>query len=420
MKTLCMFLVAALAGGLSLSAVASDWPQWRGPQRDGISQETGLLKQWPKDGPKLLWEAKEIGSGYSTPSVVGDRLYVLNNTGSDNEFVEARSVADGNKVWSTRLGKVGPNSGMQYPGARSTPTIDGAEMYALGSNGDLACLETATGKVVWTKSLRSDFGGKPGLWAYAESPLVDGDVLVCTPGGSDATIVALKKKTGDVIWKSAVPGGDRSGYASLIVVEAGGVVQYVQFLEKGVVGVDAKTGKFLWRYDRTAKNSPANIATPVAHAGSIYTGTSRSGGGLFQVKTEGSTFEANPVYFQQKGLPTSIGGSVCVGDYLYGTDGSSLICAEFSTGKIKWQDKCVGAGAVCYAEERLYVRGESGAVALVEATPEAYREKGRFSPPDQPVHRAMMKSWPYPVVANGRLYLRDLDRLWCYDIKAAD
>jgi outer membrane protein assembly factor BamB len=249
---------------------------------------------------------------------------------------------------------------------------------------------------------------------------VDGDALVASPGGKDATIVALKKKDGEVIWKSAVPGGDKAGYSSVIVVEAGGVVQYVQFLEKGVVGVDAKTGKFLWRYDKTAKNSPANIATPVAHAGAIYTGAARSGGGMFQVKTEGSTLEANPVYFSQKELPTSIGGSVCVGDYLYGTHAGGLVCAEFSTGKVKWKAKCVGPGALCYAEGRLYVRGESGEMALVEATPEAYREKGRFTPPDPPAHKSMQKAWPYPVVANGRLYLRDLDKLWCYEIKAAN
>jgi len=415
MKTRWLLLVAVGFGGLCLAAPAADWPQWRGPRRNGISRETGLLKEWPKEGPKLLWQVKAIGHGFSTPAVVGDRIYLLSNTGKDNEFAQALDVKDGKQVWSHRLGKVGPNFGPQYPGARSTPTVDGDRLYALGSDGDLACLETATGKPRWHKNLRTDFEGRPGYWAYAESPLIDGDVLVCTPGGKEATLVALDKKTGEVIWKAAVPGGDLAAYASAIVVEAGGVKQYVQFLQRGVVGVDAKTGKFLWRYAKTAQGSPANIPTPLAHAGYVYTGTGRGGAGLVKLKVSGGEVEAQPVYFV-KDLPTSIGGAVQVDDYLYGTSGRGLLCAKFDTGKVQWQDKGVGPGSVCYADGRLYIHGENGQVALVEATPDAYHEKGRFTPPDQP-KRGAAKAWAYPVVANGRLYLRDLGSLWCYDIK---
>jgi len=222
-------------GSLALT-LAADWPQWRGPQRDGISKETGLLQQWPKEGPKLVWQVKDIGFGYSTPAVVGDHLYLLSNKGSSDEFVQALSVKDGKQVWSTRLGKVGPNRGPQYPGSRSTPTVERDVLYALGSDGDLACVETAKGKVRWRKNLRSDFGGQPGAWAYSESPLIDGDVLVCTPGGSTATMVALNKKNGEVLWKSPFSDGDQAGYASAIVVEAAGVKQYVQFLQKASRG----------------------------------------------------------------------------------------------------------------------------------------------------------------------------------------
>ncbi len=418
MKLRWMFLVTVSCGLFSLAAGAADWPQWRGPQRNGISQETGLLPSWPKDGPKLLWQLKDIGYGYSTPAVVGERIYLLSSKGADDEFVQALAVQDGKQVWSTRLGKVGPNQGPQYPAARSTPTVDGALLYVLGSDGDLACLETSTGKARWQKNLRTDFGGKPGNWAYAESPLIDGDVLICTPGGEKATLVALNKKTGEVIWTSAVPGGDQAGYASVSVVEAGGVKQYVQFLQKGVVGVDAKTGKFLWRYNQTG-TGPANIPTPVTHDGYVYTAASRMGGGLVKLKAdkEGGV-AAEQVYFE-RGLPNNIGGAVLLGGYLYGTTGEGLVCAEFTTGKVKWQDKCVGPGAVCFAEGRLYIHGENGQVALVEATPEAYREKGRFTPPEQPKHDrgAMEKAWAYPAVANGRLYIRDDGTLWCYDIK---
>jgi len=402
---------------LSLAAYAGDWPQWRGPQRNGVSAETGLLKEWPKAGPRLVWQAKDIGDGYAAPSVVGNRIYILSNRGLDNEFVQALSTADGKQVWATRLGKVGnPNQMPSFPTARSTPTIDGALMYALGSDGDLACLETASGKIQWQKSLRADFGGHPGTWAYSESPLVDGDTLVVTPGGAQATMVALNKKTGETIWKSAVPGGDDAAYASVVMVETGGRKQYVQFLAKGLVGVDAKTGQFLWRYDATGKGN-TNIPTPVASNGYIYTSQGRGPGGLVRVAATGQGVAAEQVYLQ-RGLPNSNGGSVVVGATHYGTSGEGLVAADWATGKVLWLEASTGGGAILEAENRLYIHGENGEVVLAEATPEAYREKGRFMPPDRPqrTRAAMEKAWAYPVIANGRLYIRELDSLWCYDI----
>jgi outer membrane protein assembly factor BamB len=415
MRTRYLLVVFLGLSATCLAARAADWPEWRGPHRSGVSQETGLLKEWPADGPKLMWRVDDIGDGYSTPSVVGDRLYLMSNKDKDDEFVQSLAAVDGQQQWSTRVGKVGPNRGPQYPGARSTPTLDGPLLVALGSDGDLACLETATGKIRWQKNLRSDFGGQPGQWAYSESPLVDGDLVVCTPGGSEATLVALDKRSGDVVWKSAVPGGDQAAYASIIVVEVGGLKQYVQFLQKGLVGLDAKTGKFLWRYARTAEGSPANIPTPLALDRFVYSAAGKSGGGLIELKIEPGAVEAKEVYFQPK-MPTSIGGAVEVGGYLYGTSSGGLMCVEFATGEVKWQERGVGAGAVCYADGRLYVHGEKEDVALVEATPEAYRERGRFTPSDQP-DRGNSQAWTYPVVANGRLYIRDLGVLWCYDIK---
>src|SRR6185295_3310501 len=185
----CWALQLATLLGLATDLCAADWPQWRGPERNGISLETGLLKAWPADGPKLVWQVKGIGEGYSTPAVTGTRIYLVSNVGQDDEFVQALDVRNGKQIWKTRIGNVGnPDQKPPYPGARSTPTLDGTLLYALGSDGDLACLETETGKQVWQKSLRGDFGGKPGVWAYSESPLVDGNSVVCTPGGATATL----------------------------------------------------------------------------------------------------------------------------------------------------------------------------------------------------------------------------------------
>jgi outer membrane protein assembly factor BamB len=414
-------IVCLLAASLlPLSAQGDDWPQWRGPERTGVSKETGLLKHWPKGGPKLLWKQTDIGEGYSTPAVVGERIYLVVNRKGD-EFVEALAVKDGGKVWSTRVGKVGPNKGPQYPGARSTPTVDGDRIYAMGSDGDVACLQKDGGKVVWSKNLRKEYGGQPGFWAYSESVLIDGDVLVCTPGGKEATVVALKKKDGATLWKCPVPGGDEAAYASAITVDVGGVRQYVQFLGKGVVGVDAKTGKFLWRYDET-RDQAANIPTPVFHDGCVFTSTSRKGTGLNRLKVDNGSVRSEQVYYNNTRL-NSVGGVVRVGDHVYGTDAKGqLVCLEFKTGKEKWRRASVGSAALCYADGMLYVRGQGGSgfgperpawVALVEASPDGYKEQGRFEQPDH----GKRPAWPHPVVANGRLYLRDGDVLLCYDVK---
>lgn len=418
-RSLSALVALPLVVAAAISVAAADWPQWRGPNRDGISQEKDLLQRWPHEGPKLVWKATDIGSGYSTPSVVGDRLYLLANEGLENEFVAAISARDGKRIWRTRVGNVGqPNQMPRFPAARSTPTVEGDVLYALGSDGDLACLETDSGKIRWRKHLRSDFGGKPGTWAYAESPLIDGDTLVATPGGSEATFVALNKKTGDVIWKCPVLGGEEAAYASALAVETGGIRQYVQLLQKGLVGVEAKTGKFLWRFDKPVSRFNANIPTPVFADGIAYAGSAGTGGGAVKLQAKDGSVAAEPLYFEAS-LPTAIGGAVKLGDYLYGTTGSALLCIEFQTGQVKWKERALGAASICFADGRLYLHGENGEVALVEASPKGYREQGRFTPPDPPKRvNNMEKAWAYPVVAGGRLYLRDHGCLWCYDVGA--
>jgi outer membrane protein assembly factor BamB len=419
LTALLFFSIDSGASSFSTRRAVTDWPQWRGPHRNGVSQETGLLKQWPAGGPRLVWQLNDIGDGYSTPSVVGARIYLMSNRGMENEFVQCLSTRDGKVIWTTRVGKVGNPSDFLYAKARSTPTVDGDFIYALSSDGDVTCLETRNGQIRWQKSMRKEFGGQPGSWAYAESPLVDGDVVVVTPGGAQATIVALDKKTGEVIWKSQVPGGDPAGYASAIIVSAVGRKQYVQFLSKGIVGVDAKTGEFLWRYAQVAKGM-AQMVTPVARDEYVYGGAQSVGGGVVRLKAKADGVGADEVYFA-RGLPNNIGGAVLVGNYLYGTAGDSLVAAEFVTGAIKWKADCIGGGSVACADGMLFVHGENGQVALVEATPDAYRERGRFSPPLPPKRRKLgpypERAWTYPVIANGRLYIRDIGTLWAFDVK---
>jgi outer membrane protein assembly factor BamB len=356
----------------------------------------------------------DIGDGYSTPTVVGNRIYLMSNRGMDNEFVQALSTQDGKPVWTTRVGNVGnPNQNPPYAKARSTPTVEGDFIYALGSDGDLACLEAKTGKIRWQKNVRAEFGGQPGEWAYAESPLVDGDLVVVTPGGAQATLAALNKKTGAVVWKSAVPGGDPAGYASAVVTQGGGRKQYVQLLSKGLVGVDAKTGQFLWRYKDAAKG-PAQYFTPVARGEYVYIGALGVGGALLRLKPEGEGVTAEQVYFT-RGLPNGIGGAVLVGDTLYGTEvGQGLLAVELTTGKVMWKADNFGWASLASADGHLYIHLVNGDFVLVEATPTGFREKGRFTFPEKG-----QLSWAHPAISDGRLYVRNQDILLVYDIKAS-
>jgi len=284
----------------------------------------------------------------------------------------------------------------------------------------LAALDAASGKVRWKKSLGADFGGQPHTWAYAESPLIDGDALIVTPGGAKATLVALNKKTGAVIWESAVPGGDMAGYSSAIVVQAAGRKQYVQFLAKGLVGVDAKTGQFLWRYERPVAGA-YQAATPIVSKEYVYAAAGgNAGAGLVRLVAAVGGVTAEQVYFEP-GLPNGNGGAVLVDGILYGTNNRELVAADMISGKPRWQaaqGEGIGPASIMYADGRLYLHGFNNDVALVEASASGYRERGRFTPPNPPTHvrGQMERSWPHPVIAGGRLYIRDLESLWCYDI----
>lgn len=401
-----------------IQVLAADFPQWRGPQRDGHSPETNLLKSWPKSGPKLLWHTTNVLGGYSTPAVVGDRIYVLGSS-TNEESVLALNTKDGRIEWATKIGAVGhPQQNPSYPGARSTPTVAGKLLFALGSDGDLVCLETATGTAVWRKHLRKDFGGHYGEWAYAESPLVDGEQVIVTPGGTNATVLALDRQTGATVWTCAVPDGSAAGYASVIRTELDGVPQYVQILTSGLMGIAPTTGSLLWRYERTGKGSPAVILTPLVSEGLIYSGAFRATTALIKPTRRNGAFTAEEIYTNNK-LPVGLGGVVKVGDYFYGSGGSVIMCVEFKTGTVKWEERSLGPGSLLAADGRIYSHAENGDVAWFEPNPEGYREHGRFTPPGLPARaNPMEKAWTYPVIANGKLYLRDKESLWCYDVQA--
>ncbi len=393
----------------SFQAKPNDWPQWQGQDRTAVSKEKGLLQSWPKDGPKLLWQDSKLGGGYSTPSVAAGRIFGMSYRGAE-EGVWALNEADGKELWFTKIAKKG-NAGFNE-GPRCTPTVDGKLLYALGISGDLACLEVGSGKIKWRKNLVKDFGSDVGGWKYSESPLVDGDRVLVTPGGKTATLVALNKSTGDVIWKGVFNGTNQAAYSSIVAADVEGKRQYIQFLSGGVVGFSDK-GDFLWHYDHF-DNRTANCSTPIYRDGYVFAASSYgNGGGLAKLNNEGGKYVADEVYFKKE-MQNHHGGMVLVGDSIYGEGGGRLICLDFKTGKIQWSEGKAGKGSIAYADGRLYYRNEGGPILLIEANPVKYVEVGRFEQPE----KSGKDCWPHPVIANGKMYIRDQDLLFCYDVKA--
>lgn len=403
--------------GITASATAQqrkprtsgDWAQWRGPDRTNLSTETGLLKRWPEKGPPLGWKATGIGTGYSTVSVAGDRIYTMGDVG-DSSYVHALARDGGKKVWSAKVGRPGGN----YEGTRSTPTVAAGRVYALGQWGDLVCLDAVTGQEQWRKNLEKDLGGRMmSGWGYAESVIVDGSKVVCTPGGDRGAIVALDARTGELIWRTE-DFTDEAAYSSIVKAKIGTKEQYVQLTGESVVGVAIDTGDVLWRAARHGET--AVISTPVVREDRVFV-TSGYGIGCnqFRVTERNGKFEAKQVY-ANKDMENHHGGVVLVGEHVYGTNDNMLVCMDWKTGKVAWKDRSVGKGSVSYADGHLYVRSEGGdgTMALVEATPQGYREKGRFDQPD----RSSANAWAQPVIAGGKLYVRDQDVLLCYDVKA--
>ena len=484
---------------LTALAAPGDWPQWRGPNRDGVSAETGLLKEWPAGGPPLAWKISGLGQGFSSVAIVGGKIFTMAGR-KNGQYVVALDLATQKELWAAKVGDKNDEP-------RCTPTVADGLVYAISTDGDLACVEADGGREVWRKNFERDFGGKMmSGWHYSESPLVDGEKVIVTPGGKDAALVALNRKTGALIWKTELPdlgskGGDGAGYTGAVISNAASVRQYVQLIGRGIVSVAAGDGKVLWFYNRVA-NGTANIPTPLAWDDYVFCSTGYGAGaallkiakvttapqaapaqdeakiaeltknlaalnaeiaqrrdarekttrdsaeynkandGVQTLKPEiasletalatarggasaplgrvaGSPVEVQEQYFLNAStFQNHHGGMIRLGDYIYAGTGHNNgfpICLEWKTGKVVWnKDRGPGAesAAVVAADGNLYFRYQNAVMALIEATPEGYHEKGAF-----PLASHNGNSWSHPVIHGGRLYLRDQDVLLCYDLR---
>jgi len=390
----------------ALTLVAADWQQWRGPDRDGISKETGLLQEWPEGGPSLAWKATGLGEGFASVAVADGRV-ITQGQSRGGQSVIAFDEATGEELWRVANGDAYLDR--RGGGPRGTPTVDGETIYVLGSSGGLIALKAAGGKKLWNTNLLSRFKGRNINWGLSESPLVDGRQLIVSPGADGASVVALDKSNGNVIWKSL---DDEAGYSSAIVTEAGGVRQYVLLTGEAAVGVRADNGKELWRYSQVS-NRTANVATPVIHGDRVFVSSDYgTGGGLLELSAQGNGVAAEEIYFNRD-MRNHYSTAVLIDGHLYGYSSRILTCMNFDTGEVVWQDRAVGKGQVIAADGLLYLFSEGGIVGLAEVTTEGYKERSRFSIPS-----GEYPTWTLPVVANGRLYLREQDTLYAYDISA--
>ena len=399
--------VIAVATCFSSAQAPADWFQWRGPNRDGISAESGLLQDWPKAGPPLAWRVSGVGNGYSSFSATAGRLYTLGARGG-NEYVIALDRASGKRVWEYLNGRRFEND--RGDGPRSTPTIDGDRLYVFGGSGDLTCLELATGKKIWSINIVSTFGGVNPYWGYSESPLIVGDRILVNAGGRRASIVAVSKVNGSTLWQQH---SDGAGYSSPMLMKTGSLNQVIFFTESHTLAVDPRDGRLLWSYNK-ANNGTANIATPIVRGTRVFVSSDYgTGGALLDVRAAGNLATANEIYFTRD-MRNHHASSVLVGDYLYGFNSSILTALKFDTGEVAWRDRSVGKGSLIYADNRLYLYSEDGVVGLAEANPTAYREHGRFSIAQQ----GGLPTWSHPIISGGLLIIRDQDAVYAYDVRA--
>lgn len=405
----------------SNSLLAQDWPQWRGPNRDGKSAETGLNLNWSEKQPKLLWTFREAGAGYSSPSIANGILYGQGAANGD-DFAFALDASTGKLIWKKRLGNLFVMD--RGDGPRGSVTVDGDKLFLIRGGGQIHCLSAKDGTQLWQKDFRKDLGGEfmsHTDWGYSESPLVDGDLVICTPGGSQGALAALNKNTGEVVWRSTQwtsPGG----YSSAIKAEVDGVKQYIQFARDGVAGFSAADGKMLWKAD-VAGNKVAVIPTPIYHNNIVYvTSGYNAGCAAVKLKKEGSSFTAETLY-ANRNVSNHHGGVVLVDGHIYGhSDAPGWFCQDIETGERLWQFRekvGPGKGAVIYADGHLVCLDErSGTLVSALASTDGWKETGRIEIPERSKVQSIDNMvWTHPVIASGKLYLRDHNLLFCFDLK---
>ena len=383
---------------------AEDWSQWRGPDRDGHSAETGLADEWPVSGPALLWESEAIGEGYSSFASSNGKLFTQGQK-DGRQYVIALDAATGWLAWETANGDT--YADRRGGGPRGTPTLDGNRVYALSSSGNLISLDADDGTKFWEVNLLREYKGRNIRWGFSESPLIDGDRVIVSPGGSGAGVVALRKTNGSMIWKSE---SDEAGYSSAVVAEVDDVRMYVVLTGDAAIGLKTDTGELLWRYGNVA-NGTANVATPIVRGNYVFVSSDYGTGcALLKLSSSGGGIQAEEIYFSRD-MRNHYSSSVLVGDYLYGFSSRIFTAMNFMTGEVGWRDRSVGKGQVIVADGRLYLQGEDGVVGLVHPDPGEYKEISRFE-----IGRGNHPTWTLPVIADGRLYVRDQELLRCYDI----
>jgi outer membrane protein assembly factor BamB len=404
------FSVVVAVSILGASLSAGDWPQWRGPDRTDVSKETGLLKQWPAGGPKQVWLFKEAGKGYAGFAVAAGKLYTMRATDTQEELI-ALDAATGKLLWATPIGSVLGNRWGDGP--RATPTVDGDRVYALGGQGTLVGVQARDGKVGWKVTMQ-ELGGKTPNWGYTESVLVDGKLVLCTPGGNKGAVAALDKNTGKVVWQSK-QFTDGAQYSSIVPADIHGKHQYIQLTMNSFVGLDAANGNVLWKAEWPGKT--AVIPTPIVSGNLVYI-TSGYGVGCRLSRIE-KDFKVTTVW-DNKNMKNHHGGVILLDGHLYGHSDTAWTCQSLETGEIVWSERKLGKGAVACADGMLYLLEEStGTVALIEASPKAYTERGRFTlEPQTSIRSPQGKVWTHPVIAHGKLYLRDQDMIYCFDVSA--
>jgi outer membrane protein assembly factor BamB len=388
---------------LAINASAADWPQFRGLNRDGVSGERGLLAAWPPGGPRLVWKTAGLGVGYSSPAVVQGRVYTQGQLG-EKQYVLALDAATGKKLWETNLGPAfrHPQAG---DGPRGTPSVDSGRVYALGAEGTLQSLDANTGQPIWSQNLVRQYGASPPMWGFSESPLIDGNRLIVMPGGRGAGVVALDKSTGRLIWKS---GSEAAGHSSAIVADIGGVHEILALTGPALLALQAETGDVLWRYSKLFDRY-GGIVTPIFHDNQIFLSAAfNADDALLRVDaqrmTEVYSRNAGMRYFYYS-VPVLVEGT------LYSFSDAILTAMDFATGKLQWKDRSVGKGSLIYADGRLYILSEDGVMGLAAPSPTGYHEVSRFSLQTEAVARTP------PAIADGKLYLRVQDELFCYDIR---